>query len=104
MMHARTMLTLPPIMGRYDCALPLCDATAMAIAMALVDKGNLGALASSMASDPPFAIWCVAASTPKTERERTIDSLVHALEERLPSLLVWTGLATTTFTSDQHSQ
>jgi signal transduction histidine kinase len=105
-MQPRTMLSLPPIAGACECALPLCDATAMAIATVAVDERNVGPLAAALAADPAFAIWsvCALADSQAAEPPLTIDSLTNWIARRLLDLLQWPGSPIVTFSPEQNSQ
>ena len=62
-MTSRTMLTLPALVhGSAAWRLPLCDATAMTLAGALVETDlarRAAGLAETLIVDPAFAVWTV---------------------------------------------
>ncbi|MCC7085751.1 MAG: HAMP domain-containing histidine kinase [Pirellulales bacterium] len=87
-MSAAQIFTLPPVvLDAVDWRLPLCDATAMDLAQALVEPDTsrqATRLAAALAIDPALAIWArlSAASQQRTPCERS--NL-----DRMPPLAEW---------------
>ena len=104
-MKSRMMLALPALIhggGRWT--LPLCDATALAVAGALVDDSDssrAAKLSAALIVDPAFAVWVVF-----HERRATlsIDSLAVSLAGRLIDLLDQPDAGPITFSADHHGR
>jgi signal transduction histidine kinase len=115
-MNHRTMLCLPPLVQGAGCwRLPLCDATAMELANALVEPygtPRAANLAAILTSDPALAVWTVchwASNRPtevQTAFERTsLEEIADWLSPRLAELLDWsTCEPVMNLSSDRHGR
>ena len=101
-MNHRTMLCLPPLVHGAGCwRLPLCDATAMALANALVEPDSTArtaTLAATLAADPALAVWTVShwasnrpAEVPTAFEQASLEELAAWLSPRLAELLDWSS-------------
>ena len=101
-MNHRTMLCLPPLVHGAGCwRLPLCDATAMALANALVESNGTARtanLAAILASDPALAVWTVSrwasnrpAEVPTAFEQTSLAEIAAWLSPRLAELLDWSA-------------
>ncbi len=104
-MKSRTMLSLPRIVhGAGRWTLPLCDATALALAGALVDESNsarVDKLVGAIVADPALAVWSVdrfAVGEPSGGTTST-RSLAEWLAPRLIDVLRWPDCSPVTFTA-----
>ncbi len=104
------MLSLPRIVhGAGRWTLPLCDATALALAGALVDESNSareGKLVAAIVADPALAVWSVdrfAAGEP-SGGSTSARSIAEWLAPRLIDVLQWPEAPLVTFTAQQHGQ
>jgi signal transduction histidine kinase len=99
-MNHRTMLCLPPLVHAAGCwRLPLCDATAMALANALVapiGTARTANLAAILASDPALAVWTVChwasdrpAEVPSAFEQTSLVEIAAWLSPRVAELLDW---------------
>ncbi len=101
-MNHRTMLCLPPLVHGAGCwRLPLCDATAMALANALVEPygtARTSNLAANLAMDPALAVWTVRhwasnrpAEVPTAFEQTSLEEIAAWLSPRLTELLDWSS-------------
>src|SRR5262249_38067732 len=97
-MNSSSMLSLPAIVhGPNRWRLPLCDATAMAVALALADETPAAQAepARALAADPALAVWGVwsallsrSGDAALADMPKTIDGLSTYLLPRLFQLFV----------------
>ena len=97
-MNSRTMLALPVIArGQLLCRLPLCDATALMLADAILESDaerRTKELRAALAVDPALAVWAIlnasariASRTSAGNDKLTISGLADLLSTKLPHLL-----------------
>jgi signal transduction histidine kinase len=114
-MTSRTMLTLPPLVdGSAEWRLPLCDATAMALAGALIETDlakRAAGLIEILKIDPAFAVWAVSSTAldaANSSRQSSLLSIVEIakrLSPRLNQSLCWPDTPPTiSFTTEQHGR
>ncbi|HEY2759980.1 MAG TPA: HAMP domain-containing sensor histidine kinase, partial [Pirellulales bacterium] len=115
-MYWRTMLALPVMIGgKLKCQLPLCDATALVLADALVGRDRERCrlmLREALVVDPALAVWAVLNSTKKPAvssqigssraAKLVIDDFVNMLSTELPRLLAPIQRVTIIELSDEH--
>jgi hypothetical protein len=86
-MNERAMLCLPDVsIGEHRFRLPLCDATAMLLAGALLEHDlakRANQLAAALVADPAFAIWAVLKTLPIDTHSTNVEtSTLPLLGER----------------------
>ena len=97
-MNSRTMLALPVIVrGQLLCRLPLCDATALVLADAILESDaerRTKKLRAALAVDPALAVWAILNASARTASRTsagndklTINGLADLLSAKLPQLL-----------------
>jgi signal transduction histidine kinase len=115
-MSERPLLTLPTLArGEERWKLPLCDSSAMAIALALVAvdaAARTAKLAEAMVVDPALLIWTLLhyGSSPSGEipdalpSGQSIQETASWLSPQLAVILDWRGESLVSFTSQQYGR
>src|SRR5438874_1547045 len=117
-MTSSTMLSLPVVVQHRVCwRLPLCDASALALAGALVESDPAKCatqLANTLAADPALAVWAVLAYSLDMVRQQSVElsgdnhlsiaELAHWLSSRLIKLLDQLDNENIALSDEQHGR
>jgi signal transduction histidine kinase len=108
------MLCLPPLVQSDGCwRLPLCDATAMELAVVLVDENTAGRapqIAAVLLLDPAFTVWALCrwrqtSHATELPSQPSLAEIADWLSSRLADLLTWPANAhNIELTSEQHGR